>query len=56
MEQSGASAMDLFNGVSTHFLSECPGQGSQESVEDGRWRLLYSPGSTNMAKTCKNII
>ena len=34
MEQSGASAMDLFNGVSTHFLSECPGQGSQESVED----------------------
>jgi len=27
MEQSGASAMDLFNGVSTHFLSECPGRG-----------------------------
>ena len=32
MEQSGASAIDLFNGVSTHFLSECPGQGPEESV------------------------
>ena len=30
MEQSGASAMDLFNGVTTHFLSECPGVASQE--------------------------
>lgn len=50
MEQSGASAMDLFNGVSTHFLSECPGQGSQELVEDAWGRLLYPQGSTNMAK------
>lgn len=27
LEHSGSVALDLFNGVSTHFLSECPGRG-----------------------------
>lgn len=30
IQQSGAAAFDLFNGVSTHFLSECPGRGFAE--------------------------
>jgi len=34
MEQSGASAMDLFNGVTTHFLSECPGKPGTYPGED----------------------
>ncbi|CAJ1443718.1 unnamed protein product [Effrenium voratum] len=27
LEQSGSAAQDLFNGVTTHYLSECPGRG-----------------------------